>query len=707
MRQSQHITLALLVAAALLLSACTTQPPQPAGAVIVTPPPTTVSQDAPQPYRIVTGEAGVYRLDPKTLQSIGFGTTPPEKLRLTHQGEDWPFAYTQDGLYFYAPALQTRYTNRNAFLLWGDGTASAALQPEALPAVPAQPGAAYPAHLRLEENPLYEPKAGQGDHWLWQKLVAPTTWEQSFTLTEVQPGAGTLTVTLWGNTGRAIVPEGEFDHHWRVSINGQVVLEQTWSKSGAQSLTADLPDGLLHDGENTLTIEAVADSGLAVDITTLDAVEITYPRRARLQDGMLRFTALTDGVQVEGLKGDAYLWDIGNPQKPRLFQGEADSSLGVAAGHRYVLHTPRGARTPLELVPLVTQPDLRAMQGAAYLAIGAQPLLEAAQPLLERHAAQGLSTLAIPLQAVYDQFSGGIVTPEAIRALLQYAVQHWETPPQYVLLLGDYTYDTYGYQTTLEYPLPGFMVFTVFGGETVSDVLFAQLDDDLHPDIAIGRIPAQTPEQVQTYVQKALAYESQPGGEWQQRILAVADGQEAYFARDASAFLDAFAADYQTELYTPPAGSTDASQQVQTYLQEGAWLVAYFGHGSLNQWGKDRIFTTQDVPGLQNKERLPIVVNMTCLTGLFTHPKVESLAETLLFAPDGGAAAVLAPTSLTLASDQSTLSAPFAQAFLANPSRPLGDIFLEAQRQVPTENEGSLDVLETFLLFGDPALTRK
>ncbi|GAB4530493.1 MAG: C25 family cysteine peptidase [Anaerolineales bacterium] len=707
MRLSQHILLALLVVAALLLSACAAQTPQPANAVIVTPPPTAISQSAPQPYRIVTGEAGVYRLDSKTLQSIGFGTASPENLRLTHQGEDWPFAYTQDGLYFYAPALRTRYANENVFILWGDGTTTLALQPEALPATPAQASAAYPASLRLEENSLYEPKAEQGDHWLWQKLVAPTTWEQAFTLADVQPGAGTLTITLWGNSGRAIVPEGEFDHHWRVSLNGQVVLEQTWSQPGAQTFTADLPDGLLHEGENHLKIEAVADSSLPVDITTLDAVEITIPRRARLQEGMLRFAALTDGVQVEDLKGEVYLWDIGNPQKARLFVGDAAPSLGVTADHRYVLHTPQGALSPLELAPAEMNPDLRVVQGAAYLAIGAPPLLDAAQPLLKQRAAQGLSTLTIPLQAVYDQFSGGIVTPEAIHALLQYAVQHWETRPQYVLLLGDYTYDTYGYQTALDYPLPGFMVFTTFGGETVSDVLFAQLDDDLRPDIAIGRIPAQTPQQVQAYVEKVLAYEAQPAGDWQQRVLAVADGQEAYFEGDASAFLDVFSANYQTELYTPPAGSTDASQQVQAYLQEGAWLVAYFGHGSLNQWGKDRIFTTDDVPGLKNKARLPIVVNMTCLTGFFTHPTVESLAETLLFAPNGGAVAMLAPTSLTLAADQSTLSTPFTHALLDATGKPLGDAFLNAQRQVPTENEGSLDVLETFLLFGDPALTTR
>ena len=78
-------------------------------------------------------------------------------------------------------------------------------------------------------------------------------------------------------------------------------------------------------------------------------------------------------------------------------------------------------------------------------------------------------------------------------------------------------------------------------------------------------------------------------------------------------------------------------------LNDGSALVGYFGHGSVTQWGKDNMFTVKDVETLQNGGKLPVVINMTCLAGLFTHPAVQSLAETLLWKPDGGAVAVLAP----------------------------------------------------------------
>jgi hypothetical protein len=105
---------------------------------------------------------------------------------------------------------------------------------------------------------------------------------------------------------------------------------------------------------------------------------------------------------------------------------------------------------------------------------------------------------------------------------------------------------------------------------------------------------------------------------------------------------------------------------------------------------------------LKNSSRLPVMVHMTCLTGLFTHPKNESLAEALLWQPEGGAAAVIAPTSLTLPLDQGFLSEALARAFLQDPSARLGDLLLQAQRNFPPDSPGAREVMLTYLLFGDP-----
>jgi hypothetical protein len=111
-----------------------------------------------------------------------------------------------------------------------------------------------------------------------------------------------------------------------------------------------------------------------------------------------------------------------------------------------------------------------------------------------------------------------------------------------------------------------------------------------------------------------------------------------------------------------------------------------------------------DVKSLNNRDHLPVVINMTCLTGLFIHPKVISLMETLLWREGGGAVAMLAPTSLTLPDSQSLLSNAVIDALMTNPRATLGENFLRAQRAIPASNTGAREVLLTFLLFGDPAL---
>ncbi len=66
--------------------------------------------------------------------------------------------------------------------------------------------------------------------------------------------------------------------------------------------------------------------------------------------------------------------------------------------------------------------------------------------------------------------------------------------------------------------------------------------------------------------------------------------------------------------------------------------------------------------------------------------------------------AALAPTSLTLAGDQRALAHALAQGLTDGRHARLGDAVLDAWRAVPTDAPGGRDVMQTFLLLGDPAL---
>ena len=102
---------------------------------------------------------------------------------------------------------------------------------------------------------------------------------------------------------------------------------------------------------------------------------------------------------------------------------------------------------------------------------------------------------------------------------------------------------------------------------------------------------------------------------------------------------------------------------------------------------------------------------MGCLSGHFVFPEdwnFPSLAEALLRAEDKGAAAALMSTGLTTTEGQHILDTALVDAIFNQDIRVLGQAVSSA-KQTLMANGGSLydEVNETFLLFGDPAMTLK
>jgi len=660
--------------------------------------------------KLLISQSGMYELTAADLHeaSAGLSNPDPARLGLFYQGREQPVWIEGQGksltLRFYGQSTASLYARENVYWLEASDSPSRSIEEQSSPPSPGVLMDQFMATVHAEQDLTYLPQVKEGEHWFWATLTAPQSVTVPVTLTAVAPGPGRIAVEMWAATSAPQSP----NHHIRVWVNGRSVGEDQWDGQTRRTIRADVPEGVWVEGVNSVRIESPGDTGVAADITSVDWIEATQPRFLKAEADRLEFVGPGGQVQLTGFSGAVTVFDVTDPERVvRVQQQSGQAIFQAERDQRYVAVGPKGYRRPARLVRAVTSPDLRAPGlKADYIAIGPPDLLEPLEPLLRWRESQGLAAMSVPVEAIYDQFNFGLPEPEAIRSFIAYAVRAYRPAPQYVVLVGDATYDPKGYLSPPEANrVPTFLVSTLYGGETASDVMFAELNGDLKPAVAIGRIPAREPQQVKTLVSKTLAYEQKPPpGEWRHRVLAIADGQEASFRQEAQAFLDRLSPGYQSTLFSPPAGAADANQQVKRYVDEGYALVAYFGHGSVNQWGKDRILTAADSATLANGNRLPVVINMTCLTGLFTHPRATSLAETLLWQSEGGTVAALAPTSLTLANDQSFLSNALADALLNDPNVTLGQSFLRAQRQVPTQDQGARDVMQTFLLFGDPAL---
>jgi hypothetical protein len=321
------------------------------------------------------------------------------------------------------------------------------------------------------------------------------------------------------------------------------------------------------------------------------------------------------------------------------------------------------------------------------------------------------------VEDIYDEFNGGVSNPQAIRDFLSYAYHNWVAPaPTYVLLVGGATFD---YRDILEFSqkydrtiyVPTQIVETDQWGETVSDNWFVQVSgDDVLPDMFIGRLPAQTRSEADNMVNKIIHREQNPPDEsWNTNVLLVSDDDEASFETTSDQLADrlpfyytahkAYAADY------PPGDPTaDISSIVNV---SGTIFLNYVGHGNVDMWGTwagGRTFDRSDVAALNNTGKLPMVTVANCYNGFFVGSLV-STSEEFMRLEDKGAISVWAPTGQGYPSGHRVLMREFYDAIFQDDQHldGVGAATAAAKAAVYAQSSYWGELVETFLLFGDPA----
>lgn len=664
----------LLLSLLLLLAACNRQPPAP---------PEPEGEPATQ-ARVTATNTGLFRVDAETLASLGW--RPADPLTLTYGGDPYPYQADESGLYFYLPERAgTQYSTQHVlWLTYGEA------QPAPETASGGDELSTIVAEQKLESDEQHNSKY-VGNPWFWKSLIAPTTDEHALQTPGRQEGPVSVTVRAAGVTN--------LPHQITVQLNGEEAGTLEWQGDDRheESFSLDLPAG------DNLEIALVL-SGSEGDISLLDEIVVSYPSAPVGNEGTVRGLSEQGGVaRFQGIGETALAWQLAPEVAPlAVTAGDGGPQVTLPANQPFIVMDRQSAQPAT-----VEAAEARAIPaaGAAYVAVVGPDLLEPLQPLLDLHRAEGLTVMALTPQQVYDAYTHGNVDPLAFQMLLADGQENWVEKPRFLLLVGDSTYDPAGY---LDEPpasyLPSPLISTVFGGETVSDNVIADLNADGYPEVALGRLPARSAEQLNTIVQKIVAYSENPmDGDWRQRVVLTADGREALFEQNSENLRSAVPSGVEVQAVYPGTDG-NAMEQIVPALNEGSLVVNYVGHGSVQQWGRDQLLTVEAVQGLSNGARLPIYINMTCLTGLFSHPSQESLGETLLWAPDGGAIATIVPSSLTLPSNQTQFNQTLI-AELLSPERPtIGEALMRAKQSVTLGTQNDHDIVATFNLLGDPAL---
>jgi hypothetical protein len=554
-----------------------------------------------------------------------------------------------------------------------------------------------------EENRYYQ--AGllsAPDLWLWDVLLAPVTRSYSFEATALASTGEPSRLSVWLQGASDFLESP--DHHVRIQVNGSLVLDSTFEGKNPLRLAADVPEGVLREGENELSIESVGDTGAAYSMVMLDRFTVSYPRRLVAEGSVFDGRFSDSGVaEVEGVAGDALVLDVTKTPARWLSKG---ARFHVEAGGRYLVVSPEAVLAP-ELETVSASRLKSSGNGADYVVLGPRDLLEAAKPLLELRRRQGLRSRGVPIEEVDSEFGFGESRPEAVKEFLSFAAHHWQKPaPRYVLLLGDASYDFKDYLGTgVRNQVPPWMVKTSYLW-TASDAGYAAVhgEDDL-PDLAIGRLPAKSVEEARVMVAKVLAYE-ETGSLSHGPVILVADNPDGAgdFEGDAEGIaLGVLASRNPQRIYLGQLGTEATRGAIEDAFDEGASLLSYLGHGGIQLWANENIFNGSQVPSLRPQSRQPFVLTLNCLNGYFHFPYFNSLAEELVKADGKGAIAAFSPSGLSLNEPAQIFHEALLRELLSGKHERLGDAVLAAQASYAASGAFP-ELLSIYHLLGDPAL---
>jgi hypothetical protein len=488
-----------------------------------------------------------------------------------------------------------------------------------------------------------------------------------------------------------------------VMLNGVAVGSINYAGQTRGKASFPVSTGLLREGVNTVQLVAAVSGA---DINLVDTVQINYPRSYTADSNMLRFGA-SGGQQVTiggFTAADIRVVDVTNPSQPQELIGailgsksSASITLSVPGTGPRVLYAFTGNRA-LSVTPKANTPsDLHAEGAMAdYIMISTTDLMASLTPLKTFRQNQGLRVAVFNVEDIYDEFSFGNKSPQAVKDFLAFANINWRVPPRFVLFAGDASYDSKNYLGFGNSDLVPTKLYDSVFMEAATDDWFVDFDSDGVPDAAVGRLPVRTAAEAATLVSKIIRYESSSSAN---SALLASDLAEGFDFAAVNAQLRALLPSGMQVKEVVRGNADDATvrSQILAAINQGQTLINYNGHGSVNQW-RANILANSDAAGMTNSQKLSLFVMMTCLNGYFNDPALDSLSEAVLKS-NGGAAGVWASAAQCTPSAQAAINLELYRLLFSGSGLTVGEATARAKAAI-----NDPDVRRSWIYFGDPAM---
>ncbi|MCZ2267328.1 MAG: C25 family cysteine peptidase [Ignavibacteriales bacterium] len=599
------------------------------------------------------------------------------------------------------------------------------------------------SHLGQADN-------GNRDYWYWdkaekrygvsmsffRKMVEDTIWDNIYLL---KP-QGKIKIGLHGLT--SINCRTGFTHTARVIFNGHPVGTLQWNGQEAATFEKNVYFSFSNVGGDTVYLnwqspqEIIVESTGEVcntsgeDVFLINYVELQYWRWNKTYDNHYFFTS-PPGDYGENIYW-MYNWQRNNmkvyiPSRNELIYNPwitNDSSKSVRFVDTLFQQTDYYCVAddyffiPDSISYNISNSDLRNINNSADYIIITHPLfIEAAERLAE-YRTNNLKDYSAPkvkivnILDIYDEFSFGLLNPFALNDFVKFTFQNWQQPaPAYITLFGDLSSDYRKIiSTSRENFIPSIPYHSQLFGYSASDnQIVTIVGNDLIPDLAIGRISCETNDEANILVDKVINYPADVSKEWKQNVLLMSSGLTAadenlFKFNDRNILLD--------NTYLKPNGINSSKvfrypnkpeyiqyqgegPDIRREIDKGAVIANYYGHGGGYQW--DLVFTDDDILMLNNTNRLPFVISVTCYTAHYNNQEV--FGEIFNSIPEKGSIAFFGSSGVTFWPTTASFNQKMFEEIFNKREYVVGDAILKAKT-----NPQFGTMLALLTLLGDPAL---
>lgn len=328
--------------------------------------------------------------------------------------------------------------------------------------------------------------------------------------------------------------------------------------------------------------------------------------------------------------------------------------------------------------------------------------MPAMQPFVQWKNEKGIRTVMVPKSTVGT-------TAAAIKTYIQNYYNNNNLA--YVLLVGD---------------APQVPASSTPNGDSDIDYGFIS-GSDSYPEIFVGRFSGTTLTEIQTQVEKTIAYEKTPptgvAAQWFKSAVGVAsnqgpgdDGEYDYeHEQNIRAQLLSYNYTNVAELYDGSQGGVDAAgdpgaADLASVLNAGVSLFNYTGHGDYNLVVTS-YFTNTNIDALTNVGKWPFIWIVGCQTGNFVGNTcfAEKFARaTTASGHTGAIASMMATINQSWnppMEGQDEMNAILTESASGNIKRSFGGISFNGCMQMNDAYGGQGDEMtDTWILFGDPSL---